>query len=181
MEDILFIIILIVAIICYTVYKIDGNHVNKTKNNYYAGGLTNPETKQPDPNLIKWLDHHRSLAKPKKDKGTRVPPVTQETLINTSKDKVSKKHKIDSRKWLDAQKENGSIPIKQSFVLKSKSGRYFQDIFEIHAEHVLLERVMETTDDILKAKKYRTHKEASEEAIKYDFKVMALNTYVKEL
>lgn len=181
MEDILFTIILIVSIICYTVYKIDCNHVNKAKNNYYNGGLTNPETKHPDPNLIKWLDHHRSLAKPKKDKGTRVPPVTQETLISTSKDKVSKKHKIDSKKWLDAQKENGSIPIKQSFVLKSKSGRYFQDIFEIHAEHLLLERVMETTDDILKAKKYRTHKEASEEAIKYDFKVMALNTYVKEL
>lgn len=181
MEDILFTIILIVSIICYTVYKIGCNHVNKTKNNYYTGGLTNLETKQPDPNLIKWLDHHRSLVKPKKDKGTRVPPVTQETLLNASKHKVGKKHKIDSRKWLDAQKENGSIPIKQSFVLKSKSGRYFQDIFEIHAEHVLLERVMETTDDILKAKKYRTHKEASEEAIKYDFKVMALNTYVKEL
>ncbi|WP_412519743.1 hypothetical protein [Staphylococcus simulans] len=97
MEDILFTIILIVSIICYTVYKIDCNHVNKTKNNYYTGGLTNPETKQPDPNLIKWLDHHRispkpekaptppkkdksirvpykSLAKPKKDKGTKVPP-----------------------------------------------------------------------------------------------------------
>lgn len=181
MEDILFTIILIVAIICYTVYKIYCNHVNKTKNNYYTGGLTNPETKQPDPNLIKWLDYHRISSKPEKDKGTRVPPVTQETLLNASKYKVGKKNKIDSRKWLDAQKENGSIPIKQSFVLKSKSGRYFQDIFEIHAERLLLERVMETTDDILKAKKYRTHKEASEEAIKYDFKVMALNTYVKEL
>lgn len=108
-------------------------------------------------------------------------PITQETLINTSKDKVSKKHKIDPKKWLDAQKENGSIPIKQSFVLKSKSGRYFQDLFQIHAEHVLLERIMETTDDILKAKKYRTHKEASEEAIKYDFKVLVLNTYLEEL
>lgn len=107
--------------------------------------------------------------------------MTQGALINTSKHKVSKKHKIDANKWLDAQKENGSIPIKQSFVLKSTSGRYFQDIFEIQAEHVLLERVMETTDDILKAKKYSTHKEASEEAIKYDFKVIALNTYVKEL
>ncbi|UXR51005.1 hypothetical protein [Staphylococcus simulans] len=173
MEDILFTIILIVVIICYTVYKIDCNHVNKTKNNYNTGGLAIPETKPLNPELIKFLENHRSLAKPKKDKGTRVPPVTQ--------DKVSKKHKIDSRKWLDVQKENGSIPIKQSFVLKSKSGRYFQDLFEINAEHVLLERVMETTDDILKAKKYRTHKEASEEAIKYDFKVMALNTYVKEL
>ncbi|MDS3908767.1 hypothetical protein RJB73_04460 [Staphylococcus hominis] len=39
---------------------------------------------------------------------------------------------------------------------------------------------METTDDILKAKQYSTHKEASEEAIKYDFKVIALNTYVEE-
>lgn len=108
-------------------------------------------------------------------------PMTQGALINASKHKVSKKHKIDANKWLDGQKENGTIPIKQSFVLKSTSGRYFQDIFEIQAEHVLLERVMETTDDILKAKKYSTHKEASEEAIKYDFKVIALNTYVKEL
>ena len=105
----------------------------------------------------------------------------QGTLTNTSKHKVSKKYEIDPNKWLDAQKENGSMPIKQSFVLKSTSGRYFQDIFEIQAEHVLLERVMETTDDILKAKKYRTHKEANEEAIKYDFEVLALNTYVKEL
>ena len=77
MEDILFTIILIVAIICYTVYKIDCNHVNKTKNNYYTGGLTNPETKLLDSNLIKWLDHHRRLAKPKKDKGTRVPPAKE--------------------------------------------------------------------------------------------------------
>lgn len=108
-------------------------------------------------------------------------PMMQGALINTSKHKVSKKHKIDVNKWLDAEKENGSIPIKQSFALKSKSGRYFQDIFEIQAEHVLLERVMETTDDILKSKKYRTHKEASAEATKYDFKVVALNTYVEEL
>ena len=54
------------------------------------------------------------------------------------------------------------LPIKQSFVLKTKSGRYFQDIFKIQADRVVLERVMETTDDILKAKKYRTHEEASE-------------------
>ena len=73
------------------------------------------------------------------------------------------------------------LPIKQSFVLETKSGRYFQDIFGIQADRVVLERVMETTEDILKAKKYRTHKEASEEAIKYDFEVLALNTYVKEL
>lgn len=103
------------------------------------------------------------------------------TLINTSKHKVGKNHKIDASSWLDKQKENGSIPIKQSFVLKGKSGRYFQDILTVFSEHVLSEKVMETTDDILKAKKYRTHKEASEEAIKYDFKVIALNTYVKEL
>lgn len=74
MEDILFTIILIVAIICYTVYKIDCNHVNKTKNNYYTGGLTIPEPKPLDPELIKRLENHRSLAKPKKAKGTKVPP-----------------------------------------------------------------------------------------------------------
>ena len=103
------------------------------------------------------------------------------TLINTSKHKVGRNHKIDADKWLDKQKENGSIPIKQSFVLKGKSGRYFQDILTVFSEHALSEKVMETTDDILKAKKYSTHKEANDEAIKYDFKVIALNTYVKEL
>jgi len=70
------------------------------------------------------------------------------------------------------------LPIKQSFVLETKSGRYFQDIL---ADRIVLERVMETTEDILKAKKYSTHKEANDEAIKYDFKVIALNTYLEEL
>ena len=108
-------------------------------------------------------------------------PMTHGALKNTSKHKISERHKIDASSWLDKQKENGSIPIKQSFVLKGKSGRYFQDILTVFSEHALSEKVMQTTDDISKAKEYRTHKEASEEAIKYDFKVMALNTYVKEL
>mgnify|MGYP006886149129 FL=1 len=63
--------------------------------------------------------------------------MTHGALKNTSKHKISERHKIDASSWLDKQKENGSIPIKQSFVLKGKSGRYFQDIFEIQAEHVL--------------------------------------------
>ena len=98
-----------------------------------------------------------------------------------TKKKNTSNNKIDANKWLDAQKENGSIPIKQSFVLKSKSGRYFQEIVKMLGEDKLIEKVIETTDDIIKAKKYRTHKEASEEAIKYDFKLVAINTYVKEL
>lgn len=104
------------------------------------------------------------------------------TLINTSKHKVGKKHKIDANKWLDKQKENGTIPIKQSFVLKIKNDRYFQDVVKVYVNNENpIEKVMQTTDDILKAKKFITHKEASEESIKYDFKVIALNTYVKEL
>lgn len=108
-------------------------------------------------------------------------PIIKEFPIDKTKRKFGERHRIDANKWLDKQKENGSIPIKQSFVLKSKSDRYFQDILTVFSEHALSEKVMETTDDILKAKKYRTHKEANEEAIKYDFEVLALNTYVKEL
>ncbi|ASN70470.1 hypothetical protein 7F7_30 [uncultured Caudovirales phage] len=108
-------------------------------------------------------------------------PIIKEFPIDKTKRKFGERHRIDANKWLDKQKENGSIPIKQSFVLKSKSGRYFQDILTVFSEHALTEKVMETTDDILEAKKYRTHKEASEEAIKYDFKVVALNTYGEEL
>lgn len=149
--------------------------------------------------LYKWIKSERELDKSKKeiqryqeeelkkDENNLLNdlkfegPIIKEFPIDKTKRKFGERHRIDADKWLDKQKENGSIPIKQSFALKSKNGRYFQDIFEIQAEHVLLERVMETTDDILKSKKYRTHKEASEEAIKYDFKVIALNTYVKEL
>ena len=74
------------------------------------------------------------------------------------------------------------LPITQSFVLETKSGRYFQDIINIYANNDKpIEKVMQTTDDILEAKKYRTYKEASEEAMKYDIKVLALNTYLEEL
>ena len=149
--------------------------------------------------LYKWMKSERELDKSKKeiqryreeelkkDENNLLNdlkldgPITQELPMNKTKRKFGETHKIDVNKWLDKQKENGSIPIKQSFVLKSKSDRYFQDILTVFSEHTLSEKVMETTDDILKAKKYRTHKEASEEAIKYDFKVIALNTYVKEL
>lgn len=58
MEEILLTIVSIVVVICYTVYKIDCNHVNKPKNNYPTGGLSG----------------HRSLEKPKKAKGTKIPP-----------------------------------------------------------------------------------------------------------
>lgn len=109
-------------------------------------------------------------------------PITQELPINRTKRKLGERHKIDANKWLDARKENGLIPIKQSFVLKTKNGRYFQDVVKMYVNNEdLIEKVMQTTDDILKAKKFSTHKEASKEAIKYDFKVLALNTYVKEL
>ena len=40
MEEMLLAIVIIVAIICYTIYKIDCNHVNKPKNNYPTGGLS---------------------------------------------------------------------------------------------------------------------------------------------
>lgn len=108
--------------------------------------------------------------------------ITHGLSTNTTNHKFGERHRIDANKWLDAQKENGSIPIKQSFVLKTKNGRYFQDVVKMYVNNEnLIEKVMQTTDDILKAKKYRTHKEANEEAIKYDFEVLALNTYVKEL
>lgn len=149
--------------------------------------------------LYKWIKTERELNKSKeeiqryqeeelkKDENNLLNdlkldgPIIKEFPIDKTKRKFGERHRIDANKWLDKQKENGSIPIKQSFVLKSKSGRYFQDILTVFSEHALTEKVMETTDDILKAKKYRTHKEASEEAIKYDFKVITLNTYVEEL
>ena len=149
--------------------------------------------------LYKWMKSERELDKSKKeiqryreeelkkDENNLLNnlklegSITQELPMNRTKRKFGERHRIDANKWLDAEKENGSIPIKQSFVLKSKSDRYFQDILTVFSEHTLSEKVIETTDDILKAKKYRTHKEASEKAMKYDFKVVALNTYVKEL
>lgn len=74
MGDILFTIILIVSIICYTVYKIDCNHVNKHKNNYHTGGLTRTdyESKSPDP--AQWVDNYRSISKPVPNRNKAIPP-----------------------------------------------------------------------------------------------------------
>lgn len=72
MELILLTIVVVVGMICYTVYKIERNRTNKSENYYYAKKLKTFETKPM--NLTKWLDNHKSLAKPTKDKGTRIPP-----------------------------------------------------------------------------------------------------------
>jgi hypothetical protein len=63
MEDLIIATMFIVTVICYTVYKIDCNHVNKSKNNYPTGGLTRNdyESKSPDP--TKWLDNFKKNKK----------------------------------------------------------------------------------------------------------------------
>lgn len=160
-------VIILFLIWAYTLYKWIKSERELDKSKEEIQRYREEELKKDENNLLNNLKFEGSI--------------TQELPMNRTKRKLGERHEIDANKWLDAQKENGSIPIKQSFVLKSKSGRYFQDILTVFSEHALSEKVMETTDDVLKAKKYRTHKEASEEAIKYDFKVMALNTYVKEL
>lgn len=74
------------------------------------------------------------------------------------------------------------LPIKQSFALKTENGRYFRDAIKMYVDNnSLIEKVIETTDDILKAKKFSTHEEASEEAMKYDFKIVAISTYAEEM
>lgn len=65
MEDILFTIILIVAIICYTVYKIDSNHAKRPESSKH---VNRPESHRISPKPEK------APTPPKKDKGTRVPP-----------------------------------------------------------------------------------------------------------
>ena len=126
--------------------------------------------------LYKWIKTNREL-----NQSREVIQLYREEKI---KDENNLLNDLKFKKSIiqEFSEENGSMPIKVSFVLKSKNGRYFQEVFKMYVNNEnLIEKVMQTTDDILKAKKYRTHKEASEEAIKYDFKVMALNTYVKEL
>lgn len=58
MEDLIIGAMIIVSVVCYTVYKIDCNHMNKPKNDYPTGGFTN----------------YRSIGKPKIPKGERMPP-----------------------------------------------------------------------------------------------------------
>lgn len=74
MGDILFTIVLIVIIICYTVYKIDCNHVNKSKNNYPTGGLTRTdyESKSLDP--TQWVNNYRSISKLVPNRNKAIPP-----------------------------------------------------------------------------------------------------------
>lgn len=74
------------------------------------------------------------------------------------------------------------LPITQSFVLETKGGRYFQDIINVYANNDKpIEKVMQTTNNIIEAERYYNREEAIKEAMKYDFKVLVLNTYVEEL
>ena len=72
MAEVLFTIVVVVGMICYTAFKIDCNHTNKPKNYYYNNELKTFETKPTNP--TKWFGSHKSLAKPTKTKGTRTPP-----------------------------------------------------------------------------------------------------------
>ena len=126
--------------------------------------------------LYKWIKTNRELNQSREEiQRYREEKIKNENnLLNDLKFKKSIIQEFSE--------ENGSMPIKVSFVLKSKNGRYFQEVFKMYVNNEnLIEKVMQTTDDILKAKEYRTHREASEEAAKYDLKVLALTTYVKEL
>lgn len=74
------------------------------------------------------------------------------------------------------------LPITQSFVLKTKSGRYFQDIINVYGNNDSpIEKVMQTTNNIIEAERYYNCEEAIKEAMKYDFKVLVLSTYIEEL
>ena len=74
------------------------------------------------------------------------------------------------------------LPIMQSFVLETKSGRYFQDIINVYANNDKpIEKVMQTTNNIIEAERYYNREEAIKEAMKYDFKVLVLSTYIEEL
>lgn len=74
------------------------------------------------------------------------------------------------------------LPIKQSFVLETKTGRYFQDIINVYANNDKpIEKVMQTTNNIIEAERYYNREEAIKEAMKYDFKVLVLSTYIEEL
>ncbi len=74
MEDLIFGLIIITAIICYTVYKIDCNHVNKPKNNHPTGGLTRTDCESKSPDPTKWLDNYRSISKPVPNRNKAIPP-----------------------------------------------------------------------------------------------------------
>ncbi|OFJ77295.1 hypothetical protein [Staphylococcus sp. HMSC056G08] len=126
--------------------------------------------------LYKWLKTERELNQSREEiQRYREKKIKDENnLLNYLKFKRSIIQELPEK--------NGSMPTKVSFVLKSENGRYFQDVVKMYVNNEnLTEKVMQTTDDISKAKEYRTHREASEEATKYDLKVLALNTYVKEL
>ncbi|PNZ31281.1 Uncharacterised protein [Staphylococcus petrasii] len=72
-------------------------------------------------------------------------------------------------------------PLKQSLILMTQNGRYFQDEVELHASGKIVKTIVQTTSDPLEACKYDNRKGADEKALEYGFTLIALNTYLEEV
>ncbi|MCA2501764.1 MULTISPECIES: hypothetical protein [Staphylococcus] len=76
MEDLIIGAMFIVTVICYTVYKIDCNHVNKGKNNYPTDGLTRNDYDSKSSSPTQWLDNYKEESgrlSPKQEKAPKPP------------------------------------------------------------------------------------------------------------
>ncbi|MBE9438594.1 MULTISPECIES: hypothetical protein [Bacilli] len=72
-------------------------------------------------------------------------------------------------------------PLTQDYILETEEGRYYKDTVSIYAGNKVTHKVLETTTDVYKAERFSDRDVAYELSKAYNFKVLALNTYLEEV
>ena len=71
-------------------------------------------------------------------------------------------------------------PLTQDYILETEEGRYYKDTVSIYAGNKVTHKVLETTTDVYKG--WFSDRDVAYELSKaYNFKVLALNTYLEEV
>ncbi|MGI8163093.1 hypothetical protein ACR0RE_10885 [Staphylococcus haemolyticus] len=74
-----------------------------------------------------------------------------------------------------------SLPINQVYVIETKDGDFYEEEVQLYAGNKPVTTTLKVTQNIKDAERFSRLDKANEIAYAYGFKVLALNTYLKEI
>lgn len=74
-----------------------------------------------------------------------------------------------------------SLPIRQEYVIETKDGDFYEEEVQLYADNKPVTTTLKVTRYIKDAERFSSLDLANDIAYAYDFKVLALNTYLEEI
>ncbi|WP_145430653.1 hypothetical protein [Staphylococcus haemolyticus] len=74
-----------------------------------------------------------------------------------------------------------SLPIHQEYVIETKDGDFYEEEVQLYADNKPVITTLKVTRYIKDAERFSSLDLANDIAYAYDFKVLALNTYLEEI